>query len=104
VQEVHVQGVAGNPFAAIEQSTEGSDVLGDLGLARCFDRLAGRGLVGDRTDSADPRCDVGGFGVLPPTQEGLEETRWLVNLQLGALYGAVLDDDAKPTFTLDPSE
>jgi hypothetical protein len=42
--------------------------------------------------------------VLPPTQEGLEEARWLVDLQLGALQGAVLDDNAKRTFTLDPSE
>jgi hypothetical protein len=42
--------------------------------------------------------------VLPATQEGFEETRWLVDLQLGALQGAVLDDDAKRTFTLDSSE
>jgi hypothetical protein len=42
--------------------------------------------------------------VLPSAQEGLEESRWLVDVQLGAVYGTVLDDDAKRSFAFDPSE
>src|SRR5215469_15353765 len=79
VQQINVQGVAGDPLAAVEQPTQRSDRLVYVNSADGLDRLPGAGLVGDRAYAADPSGDVGDLGVLPAAQERLEESWRLVD-------------------------
>ena len=104
VEERHVQDVALDPLAAVEQASQVADrsVDGDAGEA--FDRVGGAHLVGDGADPADPRGDVDGFVVRPATQERLEHARRLVDLEPDVLDHAVANDDVHRAFALDAGE
>jgi hypothetical protein len=91
VQQEHVQRVALEPLAAVDQPAEQPDPLIDLNAAGVLDRRTGAHLIGDRADAADPRGDVRRLGVAPPAEEGLEEARRLVDAQLDGLDVAVPD-------------
>jgi hypothetical protein len=53
VQQVNVQRVAGDPFAAIQQPAQRRDAVVDTDRAGVLDCLPGTGLVGDGADAAD---------------------------------------------------
>ena len=104
VQQVDVQRVAGDPFAAVQQPPQGRDLLVYDDAANLLHRLPSAGLIGDRADATDAGGEVGDLGVLPAAEKCLEEARRLVDPQLGALDSAVLDDDTQGALALDPGQ
>jgi len=88
-----VERMALDPLTAVEQPTEGGDLVSDGHSAGVFDREASTRLVSNRADPADPRRDVRWLGVSPALQEGLEETRRLKDLELYRLDRAVTNLD-----------
>ena len=82
VQHVDVQGVALDPFAAIDQPAQSAQLARRRHAARVLHGVDSAHLVRDRADAADARGDVGRFGELAPAQERLEEARRLEDLQL----------------------
>jgi hypothetical protein len=91
VQHEHVQGVALDPLAAVDQPAQRADLLVDGDAAGVLHRGARAHLVRDRADPADACGDVGRLGVAPAAQQGLEEARWLVDAQLDLIHVAVSD-------------
>lgn len=75
MQHVDVQGLALDPFAAVEQPAQRGQLPVHDDSAGVLDRAAGAHLVGDRADAAHPGGDVGRFGVGASAQERLEESR-----------------------------
>ena len=66
MEHVDVEGVALDPLPAVEKAAQLRDVRRHSDSARILDREAGRHLIGDGADAADPRGDVGRLGVGPP--------------------------------------
>jgi hypothetical protein len=79
VQQVDVQGVAGDPLAAVQQAAQVRKRAVDRDPAGVFDRLAGAHLVGDGADAADACGQIGWLGVAAAAQQRLEEAGWLVD-------------------------
>jgi hypothetical protein len=104
VEERHVQDVALDPLAAVQQAAKVSDRSVDGDAGQPFDRVGGAHLVGDGADPADPRGDVDGLVVGPAAQERLEHARWLVDLELDVLDHAVAHDDVHRSLALDAGE
>ena len=104
MEEEDVERVGLDPLAAIHQSPKHPDPLVDLDPERVLHRVEGAGHVGDRADPADPRGDVGRLSEVPAAQEGLEEARRLVDLELDVLDLAVADPDLHRALALDPGE
>src|SRR6185437_13814375 len=82
MQQVHVQGMAGNPLATVEEPAQSRDLRGDLDAARVLDGQTSAHLVCHRADPANARGDVGWLEVSAVAQERLEEPGRLVNVQL----------------------
>src|SRR6476469_3199185 len=61
MQEMHVQRMALDPFAAVQQTPQPVDLRSDLNVHRIFNRLDGGHLISDRTYPADSGRDVGDF-------------------------------------------
>ena len=93
VEEIDVQGVALDPFCAVEQPPQRPDLGRDLDAQDLLHGVGGAHLIGHRADAADARGDVRRFHVEPPLQEGLEKPGRLEDLQLQMLDLAILDDD-----------
>jgi len=53
-----VQCNAVTPVCELKNVTEHQCILGDLALDGCFHRFGGRKVVGNRTDTADARCNL----------------------------------------------
>ncbi len=104
VEERHVQHVALDPLAAVEQAPQVADRPVDGHAGEAFDRVGGAHLVRHRADPADPRGDVDGLVVGTAAQERLEHARRLVDLELHVLDHAVAHDDVHRPFTLDAGE
>src|SRR5208337_3562076 len=82
VQHRHMKGMARDPLAAIDQPPEHANFSAGAGAEGALDRVNRAHLVGDGTNAANPRDDVGHLGVAPTTQKGLEEARRLENFEL----------------------
>ena len=104
VEQMHVEGVALDPLAVVEEPAEPADPGGDLHAQRPLQRLAGRQLVGHRTDPANPGHDVGHLADLAAANEPLEEPRRLVDRELGDLHGPVDHADAQRSFPFHSGE
>jgi hypothetical protein len=104
VEQEDVERVGLDPLAAIHQSPERADPLRDLDIERVLHRVEGAGHVGDRADAADPRGDVRRLLEVPAAQEGLEEARRLVDLQLDVLDLAAADLHLHRALALDAGE
>ena len=104
VKEGHVQDVALDPLAAVEQPSQVADRTVDGDACEAFDRVGGAHLVGNGADPADARGDVDGLVVGPAAQERLEHARRLVDLEPHVLDHAVANDDVHRAFALDPGE
>jgi hypothetical protein len=104
VQEVDVQGVALDPLAPVEEPAQLRQWPLDGDAARRLDRLAGAHLVGDRADAADPGGDVRRLRVGAAAEQGLEEPRRLVDVELDALDRAVPHGHAQRGLALDPGQ
>ena len=104
VQQVDVQGVAGDPFPAVQQPAQVSQRRVEHGAAGLLDGVTCAGLVGDRADPADAGGDIRRFGVGAAAQERFEEPRRLVDVQLGPLHLAVADRDPQRALAFDPGQ
>src|SRR5215468_66336 len=93
-----------DPLAAVDEPPQRGDRLGDLRAAGVLDGRTRAHLVGDRADAADPRGDVGRFGVPSSAQQRLEEPGWLVDVEprLGDL--PVVHDNVQAALALDPGQ
>jgi hypothetical protein len=89
VQHVHVQRVALDPLAAVEEPAKQPDRLGDLDAAGVFDRVDRARLIRDWADAADARRDVRRLAKRTAAEESLEEARRLEDPQLDVLDLAV---------------
>ena len=103
VQERHVEHVALDPLAAVEQPTELTDGAARPHVDDRLERMAGTHLIRDRADAADPGRDVDGFVESAATQEGLEEPWRLVDLEPDVVDVPVGHGDVHRPFPFDPS-
>ena len=104
VQHVHVQHVAFDPLAAIQQPAQRADLRRDGDAERVLHRVHRAHLVGDRADAADAGGDVRHFHAGTAAQEGLEEPRRFEDAQLGVAQLAVLDHQAQRALAFDPRQ
>ncbi len=104
VQQVDVQGVTGDPLAAVQQPAQVGQGSLHLDPPGVLDRLAGAHLVGDRADAADPGGDVGRLRGLPTSQQRLEEAGRLVDAQLGAEHAPAAGPHHQRPLALHPGE
>ena len=105
VEQVDVQTVALDPFAAVDQPAQLADRAAvDRHAARVLHRSQRAHLVGDRADPADPRRDVGRLALTAASQERLEESRRLVDPQLDVAHLVTVEPDVHRTLALDPGE
>ena len=104
VQEGHVQHVALDPFAAVEQAPQLADRSVDRDAGEAFHGVGRGHLVGDRADPADPRRDVDRLVVRPAAEERFEQARRLVDLELDVVDDAVSHDNVHGALALDAGE
>jgi hypothetical protein len=105
VQHVHVQRVALEPLAAVQQPPQRADrPVVDRDAARVLHRAHRAGLVGDRADTADARRDVGRLRERASAQERLEEARRLVYAELHVGDRAAVDANIHRPLALDAGE
>ena len=104
VQHVHVQRVALDPLAAVEEPPQLLEGPVHGHAAGVLDRPAGAHLVGDRADAADAGGQVGRLGVGPAPEEGLEEARRLVDAHLHVDDLPVAGLDVHGPFAFDTGE
>ena len=91
VQQINVQRVALDPFAAVDQPAQVADGAADFDAAGVLHGMAGAHLIGDRTDAADAGGDVGRLMEFAAPQKRLEEARRLEDLQLDVRHLLALD-------------
>src|SRR6266702_6751546 len=101
VQHVDVQGMALDPFAAVEQPAQGAQLSLNGYAEGMLHRVYGAHLVSDRADAADTRGDIGSLAIRTTAQERFEETRRLKypEFDIGHLVAAHLH--VERAFTLD---
>ena len=105
VEHVHVQAVALDPLAAVEQPAQIADrAVVDPHPTRVLDRPRRAHLIGDRADAADPRGEIGHLGERAPAQERLEEARRLVQAELDLAHLAALEPHVHAALALDARE
>ena len=104
MEQVDVEGMALNPFAAVEQSAQRDDGGGDLHTECLLQSLTGGQLVGDRTDAADSCGDVGHLGESPATEEPFEESGRFVDVEFGNLDAALIHANPQRALSFDTRE
>ena len=104
MQHHHMQRMALDPFAAIDQPPQRSQLPADRDAKGVLDRMDGAHLIGDRADAADAGDDVGSFHVAAAAQERLEEARRLENTELGRHEAAIADVQVERAFAFDAGE
>ncbi len=104
MQHHHMQRMAFDPFAAIDQPAQRAQLAADAGAKGVLGRMHRAHLIGDRADAADPGDDIGDLGVSAALQHRLEEAGRFVDAQVGAGDAAVLDIQIQRAFAFDPGE
>ena len=104
VQERHVEHMALDPLAAVEQPPERSDLSAGPHFGDRLDRVRRAHLVGDRADPTDAGGDVDRFGPVAAAQKGLEVAGRLVDLELHLLDDPVADRHVHGALALDTGE
>src|SRR5262249_11685559 len=89
VQHVDMEGVALDPFAAVEQPAERTDLTADRDPKCILHRMDRAHLIGDRANAADAGSYVRCLSVRAAAQERLEEARRLEDTELGTLHLSV---------------
>src|SRR5215470_2707128 len=96
--------MAFDPLAAIEQTTQGPQGPIHADTECIFHSMHGTHLVGNRADATDAGRNVRRFAIGTATQESLEETWWLEDLQLHIHDAITPDSDVQGTLTFDTGE
>jgi hypothetical protein len=92
VQQVHMERVALDPLAEVEQPAQGADLGVDLHAVEVLERVHRGHLVRDRADAADAGDDVQELVAGPPDHEALEVAGRLEDRQPGLGHLAVAGD------------
>ncbi len=100
LQQMHMQGVAFDPFAAVEEPAELADFRSDGDAQDFFEGVDCGHLIGDRADSADTGGDVGNFFEGTSAQKAFKETRWFVDCELDIFDGVAVEPNDQSTFPL----
>jgi hypothetical protein len=104
VQHIYVERVALNPFPTVEEPSQQTHGGVDFDAESTLDRLHRAHLIGDRTNPADARHEVGNFREVPAAKKGLEESGRFVDLQLYVLNLIPFEFDEKGPFSLDAGQ
>ena len=104
VQQIDVQHVAVDPFAAVQQPAQCHQFRVDRDAAGVFDRVARADLVGDRADPADPGGEVRRLGMGTPAQERFEKPGRLIDVEFDAFQHTVFEGDVQRPFPFDAGE
>ena len=100
VQQVDMQGVALDPFAAVQESPEGPHLRVHPDAEQALERMHRRHLVGDGADAADPGDDVDDLVPGAPDDEALEVARCLEDVQAGLCDLAATHGQAQASLAL----
>lgn len=92
------------PFAAVHQLPQRSEFGVDRYSAGVFDCVARAHLIRDRADTAHPSGEVRRLGVCAAAQEGFEEARRLVDVELDGVHGTVDQRDMQCAFAFDTGQ
>ena len=104
MQHVDVQGVALNPFAAVEQAAQQANAGVDANAERALDGVNRAHLVSNRTDAADAGGNVRRFREVPASEQGFKEAGRLVDLQLHVGHAIAGQLDVERAFAFNPGE
>ena len=104
MKEMNMERVALDPLAAVEEAAEVGDPGRRLDVERRLERPAGRHLIGDRTDPADPGDEVGHLVDGTTDEELLEKPGWLVDVELDDLDALLIDAEAQRALPLNPGQ
>ncbi len=104
VQQKYVECVTLDPLAAVEEASQRTPWASHHHTGGALERVNRAHLIGNRTDAADSRGDVGRLGGRAASQEGFEEPRRLDDLQPHFLHGAVTDLDVQGALPFDAGE
>ena len=104
VEQVDVERVALDPFAAVEQAPKRADLGIDRNAQRVLEGVDSGHLVGDRADAADAGDDVDDLVGRPTDDQPLEVAGRLEDLEMGLLDHAVADAQAERALALDPRQ
>ncbi len=104
MEQVHVERVALDPLAAVQEPPEGADRRVDRDPVQVLEGVDRRHLVRDRADAADAGDDVDDLVAGAPDDQPLEVARRLEDLQPGLDDLAAADPEAQRAFALDPGD
>ena len=104
MQHVDMEDMALDPFAAVDQSAQGADWSFNPNTTSVLHRMTRAHLVGDRADTADARGDIWRLREFSTSQERLEKTGRLEDLQFHVDHLAVLDAHKHRALALDPGQ
>jgi iron complex transport system ATP-binding protein len=104
VQHHHVQHVALDPLAAVEEAPQRAQRPIDAHTEGVFDRVAGAHLVGHRADAADAGGEVRGLGAVPPAQHRFEEPRRFEEPEARVGDRVPVEGEGEGAFALDARE
>jgi hypothetical protein len=100
VEEGHVQDMALDPLAAVEEPSQLADDGRHRDAGETLEGVGGAHLVRHGADPADARGEVDGFVECPAPQERLEEPGRFVDLQADVVDDALRDVDVEGPLAL----
>ena len=103
-EQMDVQRMTLDPFAAVHGSAQILHPGAHLNAEGALQGLHRAHLVGDRTDAADARNNVGDLGVAAALQQLLEQARGFVDAQLELADGARKNRHVERTFAFHARE
>jgi hypothetical protein len=101
MQHINVQSVTRDPLSAVQLPAQIGKGAFHCGSAGGLDREVRARLIGDWAYPAHSGRNVGRFGIRPPPQERLEETRRLVDFEPDILDPLAGNAHAQRTLTFD---
>ena len=93
-----------DPLAAIEQAAQFAQLSVNANTADILHRVRGAHHVRDRTNAADARGDIDGFGEMSAAQQRFEKTRRFENSQFDAADIFAIERDMQRGFALDAGD
>jgi len=104
VQKINMEGMAFDPFTAIEETPEFAQLAIDRNSADTFHCMNGAHLVGNRADAANAGGNIGCLKKLPAAQEALKEAGRFKYFQLNVGDLPLMDLHIERPFAFNPGE
>src|SRR3989339_610007 len=90
MQHIHVEYMTFDPLTAVNKPAQGTKLAINFYFKCVFHCMYCTHLIGDRADTADAGCYIGGFVEITSTQECLKETRRFEYLEFDIYHRVVL--------------